>query len=134
MSQHLRLFVCLALPALVACGSNKAPPPAEDAGEEAPCGGACAAPAPYCDVEFGRCRACRPGEGCSGATPVCDLAAAEGVGACVQCTDDSHCPSATPLCNQDSSTCFAAPDPADAGPPGESCANERAVEFPAGGS
>ena len=83
-----------------AAGDLGADAPMTDAG---PCGMACPAATPVCDVSSGTCVQCNAADDseCSGATPVCDTAAASATrNRCVACNVDSDCTSLTaPQCN-----------------------------------
>jgi hypothetical protein len=74
-------------------------------GSDAPvgCSPACVNPAPICNMTMHTCAACKAGDTCPVATPMCHSS-----GRCVVCTMDSQCSTpATPICSANMNTCVA---------------------------
>ena len=61
------------------------------------CGGTCTGARPICEGHL--CLTCTATAGCSGLTPICDRAAAAGIGLCKSCTADAGCGGAAPFCD-----------------------------------
>ncbi len=106
------LVLFIAAFSLFACGPSKS---ALDAGSTHTCNpttdqcvpvSRCATPctgaAPFCDEARGVCVECTATEGCSGATPHCNVTAATGA-YCVECLEDAQCPGST--CSPSTRTC-----------------------------